>query len=140
MKPSWGRCSSILTDICSLFHRSFGEWLNETETRYCATVEDGTASLAEKCLSLWNDFKDYSQLLEKNSEEDLPVNYLYRCGSFDESEALSYLSFLFLYTEELLRKSERFCSKPQHAKLMVDKEFWKNGRRAAGMLINRLYH
>ncbi len=50
--------STMLTEsngCLQVFHRSFGEWLNQDGTSYYTSTEDGTLSLAERCFAQYED-------------------------------------------------------------------------------------
>ena len=52
---------SLLTETdnaLTLFHRSFGEWLERTDTAYAVSRDDGISALAEACFDVYNGFQD----------------------------------------------------------------------------------
>ena len=53
--------SSLLTETectLTLFHRSFGEWLERTDTEYAVSRADGISMLAQACFEIYDGFQD----------------------------------------------------------------------------------
>lgn len=87
---------SLLTETegtLTLFHRSFGEWLEKTDTAYAVSKEDGISELAEACLDIYNSSQD----------------------EMDE--------YMLLYTTRFLRESRDREHRKQYDRISRDHEY-----------------
>ena len=87
---------SLLTETdgtLTLFHRSFGEWLEIINTTYAVSKEDGISDLAKACFDIYD-----------NSQDDM-----------DE--------YMFLYTTRFLRESRDREHKKKYRRISRDYEY-----------------
>ena len=75
------------------FHKSFGEWLNETKTTYAASCEDGISDLADACYNVYT----------------------------EKSETIG--DYILLYTTQFLRASKKMGHRKQYEEIIVDKSY-----------------
>ncbi|MCR5835616.1 MAG: toll/interleukin-1 receptor domain-containing protein [Lachnospiraceae bacterium] len=75
------------------FHKSFGEWLNATNTTYAASREDGISDLADSCYDVYKEEPD----------------------SIDE--------YMLLYTTKFLRENKKRGQRKKYEMIIMDENY-----------------